>query len=361
MQSFESTWFIPLLMGLTLLIAIFYYRRQARRLSCTLSQLYQLNVRLQQDTLDFLQQVWPVLQQAGFQRLEVQGSWFGESYEQVQGDQKLSRRRQRSFVFKVEQQDIFFEVVLYYVDQGAEARFKLSVVKETVKHILQANMLLKQMQVLAAQMQLQRYQLYVQHDLKNLAQSIRLLHQQLQSLEDRHAQVYLRHLKGLLPKLDQQAQSLLQPIEVSKDLTAQEIELVELIDSEAKALGLSYQLKAKPPIVVQLPLSALQQVFQNILHNFQQHAVGTELQIEIQSMQEQVSIQFFILKSPAPNQVEMPNPLRMFEPFWTSHQSGMGLGLFLVREMLKQMKGGVNFWQQEDRYGFEVVLPLPKL
>ncbi len=48
---------------------------------------------------------------------------------------------------------------------------------------------------------------------------------------------------------------------------------------------------------------------------------------------------------------------RLFEPFWTTSQSGMGLGLFLTRELLQKVGGTVAFYQTEDTLGFKVCLP----
>ncbi|CAN8139190.1 hypothetical protein THIOSC15_1300008 [uncultured Thiomicrorhabdus sp.] len=49
----------------------------------------------------------------------------------------------------------------------------------------------------------------------------------------------------------------------------------------------------------------------------------------------------------------------MFEPFWTTSESGLGLGLFLARELLKQVSGEIKFQQGSQHFGF--ILSLPKM
>jgi C4-dicarboxylate-specific signal transduction histidine kinase len=46
----------------------------------------------------------------------------------------------------------------------------------------------------------------------------------------------------------------------------------------------------------------------------------------------------------------------MFEPFWTTSESGMGLGLFLARELLKQFNGEIEFFhhKKDGVFGFHI-------
>jgi len=352
-----QAWFIPLLVGVTLLIAVFYYRHQVRQLSQTISHLYQLNDSVKQDTLDFIQKAWPIMQKAGFNGFDIQGQWFGETYQKIGGGEG---RYTEKLQFEVCQEDIQLRVSLRFLSKGTEAKLKLKVIAETYKQILQTNVTLKQMQLLAAQNQLQRYQLYVQHDLKNLVQSISLLSQQLENLPETQANNYIKHLKGVLPKLDQQAQSLLKPIKVTTTNSSQPISLKSLLETEIQKLKLPYQFENDEDVKLKLPASALQQIFQNVLGNYIDHPIAHQslLKIEIQTLETQAEIQFTTLKSPALQLEHNFDTLRMFETFWTSSESGMGLGLFLAREMLKKNGGSIAFWDSSQAYGFTIKLPI---
>lgn len=357
-EQLYQAWFVPVLVGVTLLIAIFYYRQQARQLSQVIEQLYQLNDAVKQDTLDFIQQAWPLLQKVGFKGVDIKGLWFGEPYQKIEGGEG---RHTEKLQFEVKQEDSQFYVTLVFPSKGAEAKLKLKVIAETYKQILQSNVTLKQMQLLAAQNQLQRYQLYVQHDLKNLVQGISLLRQQLESLPEAQAQRYLQHLKTLLPKLDQQAQSLLKPIKVKTTFSSQSIQLKPLLEAEIRRLKLPYQFESdEDDVKLQLPASALQQVFQNVLENYIKHSVTHQLvlKIQIQISENQAKIQFKTPKLPALQSEHNFDTLRMFEPFWTSSESGMGLGLFLARELLKKIGGNIAFWEKSNAYGFTICLPI---
>jgi len=353
----HQAWFVPLLVGITLLIAVLYYRQQARQLSQTIGQLYQLNGTVKQDTLDFIQQAWPLMQKAGFNGVDIKGQWFGEAYQKKEGG---GGRRIEKLQFEVNQEDIQLRVTLTFPSRGAEAKLKLKVIAETYKQILQSNVTLKQMQLLAAQNQLQRYQLYVQHDLKNLVQGIGLLRQQLESLSESHSQRYLQHLRLVLPKLDQQAQSLLKPIKVETTFSSQSIQLKPLIEAEIQKLKLPYQFEGDEDIQLHLPASALRQVFQNVLGNYIDHPGAHQplLKIQIHTSEHQVEIQFKTPKSPVLHTEICFDSLRMFEPFWSSSESGMGLGLFLAREVLKKIGGNITFWEKPRAYGFTIYLPI---
>jgi C4-dicarboxylate-specific signal transduction histidine kinase len=101
-------------------------------------------------------------------------------------------------------------------------------------------------------------------------------------------------------------------------------------------------------------------VFKNILGNYRDHPIGDcPLRIEINENNEgvQVRINSCLQKEDARLKSE-----RMFEPFWTTSKSGMGLGLFLTRELLKQVGGEIGFEQHEKKMSFKITLRnIPKL
>jgi signal transduction histidine kinase len=65
--------------------------------------------------------------------------------------------------------------------------------------------------------------------------------------------------------------------------------------------------------------------------------------------------------SNVPGPAGMPEPARLFEKYYRSpgarHQSGSGLGLFLVRGLLDLMGGTIHFDARNGRAVFDVWLP----
>jgi len=82
-------------------------------------------------------------------------------------------------VFNVAREDMRFELNVVLNRKAAESNSLSFLVIKTFVNILEQNIVLKQTEILTSQKRLERYQLFVQHEIKNIAQFIQLLSEQV--------------------------------------------------------------------------------------------------------------------------------------------------------------------------------------
>ena len=350
-------WLSFVLIGVTLFITAYYFRRQSKRLSKALSDLYSLNQAVKQDALDFFDQSWPILESLGCLQMMAHIEWFGEKKEICLGESHSVMGTRQAF--HVVRDEMHFDLTLILNRKAAEPESLSFLVIKTFVSILEQNLVLKQAEILTSQKRLERYQLFVQHEIKNIAQFIQLLCEQVNTLKKDADRIRLvERLQQSLPAMAERAKKTVlhmkRPLEQHYECSKLQLrtvlqDVVNMYRLEARILG---------EATVYLPSVLLIEVFKNILGNFRDHALTEQaIDIMIETYVDEKTLFIKINSQRDPQQATM-RPERLFEPFWTTSDSGMGLGLFLARELLKQMNGEVTFEQGQEQFGFSIQLPL---
>ncbi len=355
----HELWLGLIFIGVALFFTAYYFRRQSKQLSKALSDLYSLNQSVKQDALDFLEQAWPILESLGCLKMEANIQWFGEK-KQIHFGKKSFVVGKRS-VFNIARDDMIFSLDVMLNRKAAEPESLSFLVIKTFVSILEQNLVLKQAEILTSQKRLERYQLFVQHEIKNIAQFIQLLCEQVDTLQEDADKIRLvERLHQSLPAMAERAQKTIlqmkRPLEQSYACT--ELQLQEVLQEVLNMYSLEANILGKATVC--LPSVLLTEVFKNILGNFRDHALTEQvIQILIQNdmVEKILSIRILCQRDKRHDQM---HPERLFEPFWTTSESGMGLGLFLARELLKQMNGQVFFEQNNESFGFLVKLNVDK-
>jgi len=350
-------WLLLVFIGFSLIFAAYYFRQQSKQLSRVISNLYRINESCHQDALDFFNQAWEELESVGCKGMEAHVEWFGEQKQIYKGQRYTSSSNMKDFTVGVE--DMRFEIMFSLSRDASQPESIASLAMTTFVHIIEQDLVLKQAEILTSQKRLERYQLFVQHEIKNIAQFIQLLSEQVQSVEESEHKIKLvERLKSTLPVMAQRARKTIDQMQqpLSELFEHQQIEIELLLQEIVEMYGLDASITGTA--YTTLPRQILAEVFKNILGNYRDHDVS-ESGIKIKISQFEANEITLVIQSEDQEhndfQVE-----RMFEPFWSTSESGMGLGLFLARELLKQVEGQVHFFQdkENDFVGFEIRLPV---
>ncbi|MBN2646357.1 MAG: HAMP domain-containing histidine kinase [Thiotrichales bacterium] len=331
-----------------------YYLRRTRQLSHALTELHQLNQQVEHDALQFYRHAWAILHQVGVYTIAAKIKWFGEEKTIQFGE--LPTQKSVLLYQQIDHGEMALDIVLQVSRRAARAGTLANLVLETFFAILERDLMLKEHQVSATQKRLERYQLFVQHEIKNIAQFIDLLNAQVVKIERDEDKIRLAdRLKKTLPVMAERAQKTIQSMKnpTFNPQARQHFALEALVQQVIQMYGLNCKLLGQA--LIQTDRELFLEVLKNVLGNFRDHQSESDLTI-------------FIKDNPRPNQVEIQihsrkvpgvslQPERMFEPFWTTSHSGLGLGLFLARELLKKIDGEIQFQQTTQHFGFIIRLP----
>jgi signal transduction histidine kinase len=343
-------WLVPLIVGITILGVLYYLNLGSRRLMETLQSLYQLNLEVDQDPLEFIERSWPVLKSAGFSGLSHQTVWFGETLSKHYGEEQPEPVNRS--IDAGEMQTI---LNFYPASSRGEQRILCDLLINTYMLIISSDFSARRRQISKTTEQLSRQQLFAQHDAKNLAQFITLLDEQLaQSDRDSDKLQLLDHIKTSMPVVVERARRLNPKSAMTDhDLGKASLELSRWLSNLARALNI--QLEVQGDVRYVGPEQALYEAMKNVLENFRQHTSHNPI-VHARLEHDHGNLSILILSDKSED-MQLPPVERMFEPFFTTSKSGMGLGLYLARTALAKLSADIHFHTTEGQYGFLIHIP----
>lgn len=133
-------------------------------------------------------------------------------------------------------------------------------------------------------------------------------------------------------------------------------EVVELERSRCAALGIRVEQDFPPDLpFVQADGDKLKQAILNLIKNASESMPhGGTLRLRAHKAGEEVNLEI------VDNGVGIPNGVDVFEPFVTTKESGTGLGLVIVRQIISAHGGAVSYSSERGRgTAFRITFPLP--
>lgn len=368
-----------ILSGGTILIVTAWLLHQAQRQTQRASELIRLNESLEFDLPDFLRASWPALSDGGFTGLSWHLVWFGTDIRETQGT--------RSSVFlskDFDVGDIRLHVELYTPKHGWERSYFSRTLAEKFFLLLQMDLWIKLGSVRSTFEQTARMSVFLQHDIKNMLQLTSLAADQLMTPVPGQETRLLDMLKRSLPALQERADRILKRLVQSSEVQlgtrnkSAAIDLKAFIGNALDLHGLPAQLDG-PDCFVLIAPDSFQSILDNLLGNYvQQIQSGNSIQMP----QLRVSWQIHLLKDRKPTRVNAETlefgdepryvlirlydsngqpclkPERLFEPFWSEHGKGRGIGLFQSRQLATQWGGAINIEAPADGpLVFKIELP----
>ena len=348
--------------GVTLIAAAFYLRLQAKEAEFLIQQLVLLDASAQNDPIEFIKPSLTWLKRAGAERVQVQLNWFGEVLQLGDEVGSLSPEavEKQCEVFAVGEGDVQASLLICpqrHLRGEREALFQI--VKQLWLRLVAAQINGRVVQLHLSERQMQRYEMFYKHDLKNLAQFLTLLNSQINRCNDAECGLKLvKRLREILPSLEHRAQRILRFLTQKNMNTAQResFPLAERVELVARMVGVAVRIEGDATLYAYEAL--FEHGLQGVLENFIHHGEASEpVQVHIEDQGMGVVMRFRSAQMATPLTAEQR--VRMFEPFWTTSDSGLGLGLYLARQNLARACNGrldaVNM--PDGGWAFELICP----
>lgn len=363
MTPYSSLPLIFVATGLVLLSAVTYLSRLFRCHRRSLSAL----LKLAQTNLDPLQlpiAAWPALNDGGIKRMEFSGNWFGQPVQGVYGA-PAETCAQKSFSFSViADGDVHLDFRFYTHTGRGEARL-LAEHLSGVFHLLLETAVHSKMESLSAALAEQvRLMLYLQHDLRNLAQWVEWLADDFsQARDDSTLLDIAQRLRTSSPHAATRAQRILDAIcKPPKLLPPVEhpVMLNEVIRQAAEHAGIAVSLhddRAKQETAVWLRRELLDRTLDNLFtHAAPMLRTQPDMTISVNITHPSDRVMLSIEMPRLAETVRLP-PERLFEPFASGHPGGLGLGLYQARKHLAAAGGELLAEVREHHICFLLSLP----
>ncbi|MES2324233.1 MAG: ATP-binding protein [Pseudomonadota bacterium] len=338
----EQVYLYLILVGVTIgsvMAALWYKARKAGRVNLALIR---LNEQHAFDAPSFLGGAWTLLAKSGLRGLAWRLDWFGVV---AQGHGGVAKGR--STLREITVGEMSVAVTFYQHEGRGEARYFEETLIETFLLLLRMDMLIKAGTTDAALSHMSRLNLFLQHDMKNIAQFIQLMADQLASVPQGKEQNVLNYLRMATPLIRHRADRIVRTLTVGVAPvdTAERVALRPLLQQLCGLYGLAHTIDGDAEVV--LAGSALETVLDNILKNYldlgmRDNIAGLCVEIAIRERSGMTEI---TLQAPAAPPV--PALERLFEPFWSSAPTGLGVGLYQARHIMES-QGGELFVSQPE-------------
>jgi signal transduction histidine kinase len=327
---------------------LYQYRRQALRIQ----ELIRLNEELEYDLPDFLRQCWQSLKKGGFTGITWSLNWFGTTVSGTNG-RTTGPTIEKTF----EVQEIALIIQLYLGKSGWEQRYFSRTLAENFFLLVRMNLWIKLGTVKGAFDQSAKMTVFLKHDVKNMAQLISLSADQLENPVPGQEAKVLESLKTAIPAVRDRAQHMLNQLMNTPDSGKEtEQRLERVLQQTASAYELPFEVTGNAIVSVQK--DTLQSIIDNLLGNYsrqskKQNQPRLDLQIRLHNKEGFVTT--YITDC---NGEPCLWPERLFEPFWSEHGSGLGIGLYQARQLAFAIGGKLTADAQHDKpLCFILVLP----
>lgn len=335
------------------------YRTQLARTQ----ELILLNEQLGYDLPNFLRQCWPILKQSGFSGMNWQLDWFGTRMVDEYGE-----RTPIAIDKHFEVQEIRLDITLFRNKSGIEQQYFSSAKADNFFLLIRMNLWIKLGSVQGAFDQTAKMTVFLKHDVKNMVQLLTLSSEQLLGAKPGQEAIVMASLKEAIPAVRERAEHMLRALTEAPGKRPaypagqhEPVALEKILQQTASLYDLNVQISGDAIVTIDRDL--LLSIVDNVLGNYSRQArkessssrplleitidrVGGHLGGRVRTRIRDLHGQPF------------PWPERLFEPFWSEHGGGRGIGLYQARQHAMSAGGYLDAQAETDQpLCFTLTLP----
>ena len=350
--------------GATLLITAVVLSDRARRYQRGMQALLQLSTR-DVELLDLPQTAWPFLRAAGWRTLRWEGDWYGQRVQGILGEplEPVMNATEPLQTFDVSgSTEARLRIGLRHSVARGERRLFANHLARVFVLLLETRLRERTAALSAALAERARLSLYLQHDMRNLAQWVTWVGTDFVQAQTPDALMGVaQRLRGNAPLVLERAQRLMTAL--GKDRQASEPRSVPLrnaLEQAARLAGVEISIAGDATAWVAPEL--LERAFDNLLSNLANDwregvSLAPSAVIDAPVSPGSGGQARVALLCPLPRGgLDIP-PEKLFEPFASGRPGGLGLGLYQARLCLREAGGELHATVAHEQLCFTMLMP----
>lgn len=351
LRFLQSMYLFFLVAGAVALVILFYLRYLTNRAFKVQLRIVDANQECNYDIALFLPKVNELVRVA-----EIKEIFYDIHY----GESTLTKpapRTRRTIVRKLTRPDYSISLGIVPVSPRGYQRYIYMIIFETLLLLIEMDILMKIKVANEALYNFSKLQTFLLHDVKNVTQFIKGLIYNIDHIsgpEREHR--FIESLKGSAPALNVRADKILSTLEIGtekeEEEDGQEVDVAHLMQDLFALYGIKGEASGEGALFTQK--HKMVTVFDNIIKNVREKSArepGIECFSSVREEAGSVTVVIYDTGSP------IKNIQRMFEPFYTTKESGLGIGLFQARHIVKKLGGDMTVANTERGVEFTVSLP----
>lgn len=343
--------------GIALLAAAFHLSRRAQQHQRRMEALLALSGR-EIEPLDLPAAAWPQLESGGWRQLSWEGSWFGQPIRGICGQPRPGAPKAPALRCELGNgEDIMLVLSLTHSQSGGETRLFAEQLARVFVLLFETRLRSRTEALAAALAERARLSLYLQHDMRNLAQWVSWVSADFIACQDEaNLLTTARRLKENAPLAWNKAERLIAAL--GKQATTDEPHLVDLrptILKAAKMAGIAPIIAgdAQAWVAESLLARALDNLLSNLVVAWRER-VADMPSLQLSSEDGWSEVRFFF---PWPAGSVPLATEKLFEPFASGRPGGLGLGLYQARKSLREAGGELHAESSDAGLRFHLKLP----
>ena len=354
--------------GLTLFVTSRRLAQRARLYQAGMQSLLQLGAK-ELEPLDIPPAAWPLLRAGGWQHLQLSGDWFGYLVDSEWGQKPAQPvaaglKSRGPLAFRLSSgNDVLLVMTLSHSVVGGERRLFADQLARVFVLLLESALRVRTEAISVAVAERARLTLYLQHDMRNLAQWVGWVCSDFNDCQlDEGLLAAARRLQKNAPLARERAQRLVASI--ANNPASQQPALLDLRSAAGNAAHLAgvevhISGQAQAWIAPALLARALDNLFSNLSPNWRNPGAEKPV-LHLQTIEAgpfkaaASEVRFF---SPSLQGQRQISPAKLFEPFASGRPGGLGLGLYQARKSLQEAGGDLS--AEIDANGIHFALTIP--
>lgn len=363
-MGFDVLSSLPLLFvvaGLGVMAASSHLSALARRNRQLMDVLLHLEDDEALDPLDLPRAAWPTLAAGGLTGMAWSGQWFGQSVSGRIG--KMPAGGAFDTTLRAGD-DVHLTLRIAGPAKRGESRLFAEHLTRVFVLLLEARVRERSAMLSAALAERARLTLYLQHDMRNLAQWVVWVAADFaDAVDDADLDKVARRLRDNAGIAGTRAQRLTAALGASnawREDNAQAVALHQAIEQAARLAGLRVECHGEATVWASEALlhRALDNLLGNLAGEFRRQP-DYVLHVYLSAAPGQESTASAYFASPWLANAQPLAPEKLFEPFASGRPGGLGLGLYQARKSLREAGGDLFAQMRSEKLYFFIYLPTP--